>query len=110
MEPKFGFSFWFPMETTLLANALLQISSAAPCPHVGFGGFPIHGLSWLPACTGLDIPGSQTLPLQCICFIFALFLTVQLRERADDGKTLSRAADICAWASFAELLFLEVIP
>lgn len=110
MEPKFGFSFWFPMETTLLANALLQISSAAPCPHVGFGGFPIHGFSWLPACTGLDIPGSQTLPLQCTCFIFAFFLTVQLRERADDGKTLSRAADICAWASFAELLFLEVIP
>lgn len=45
-----------------------------------------------------------------LALFLLFFLTVQLRERADDGKTLSRAADICAWASFAELLFLEVIP
>lgn len=41
-------------------------------------------------------------------FCFA-FVTVYFRERADDGKTSSHAADICALASSAELLFLKVI-
>jgi len=36
------------------------------------------------------------------------FVTVYFRKGADDGKTLSHAADICALASSVELLFLQV--
>lgn len=56
--------------------------------------------------------GFWALPLCCTCSFPISFtsVTVQFRERADDGKTSSHAVDICALASFAELLFLEVIP
>lgn len=79
-----------------------------------FWGFPISRpllASSFTAHTREDVTGFQVLPLcSASSFPFCFtFVTVEVRGRADDGKTLSRAGDICALASFAELLFLEVI-
>lgn len=107
-----------PIETILLANAFLQISSE----RIYVSMFT-QGILWLShsrpllassftACTWEDITGFQALLLWRTCslpFCFT-FVTVQFRETAHDGKTLSHAVDICALTSFAELLFFfEVI-
>ena len=102
-----------PIETILLANVLLQISVSmfTHCILWLSHSRPLLLASSFAACTWKDITGFQALPLWWTCsFPFCVtFVTVQFRERADDGKTLSHAVDICALASFAELLFLEVI-
>lgn len=78
---------------------------------MAFGAFHIHGLSWLPASwlvhgrTSRAFRRSLFGVLAPFCFAF---VTVQFRARAGDGQTLSRAADICALAACAELLFLGV--
>lgn len=105
-----------PIETVLLANAFLQISSE----QIYVSMFT-QGILWLSrsrpllassftACTWEDIMGFQALPLWRTCSLSFCFtsVTVQFRETAHDGKTLSHAVDICALASFAELFFLRL--